>query len=716
VENISVETAIANIRKYLKNDVATPFFVIVDNSVEYLDIINEFDTLMSMRVSGYCADIDAYPDIDKLCDDISTIKQNALLLGFGESVSLGCNENAIGRLKDLTLNVKVKVIVVCRSIHKAVKSLCLDDRKFDSRHVCFLKEEKSYVIIKFSPSLGVSAIDGFKELLFRLEKGEDKILFVKTSLRLHNSREVNSAYEAIQLVNPAFIVSNTCLPNNLWEEFLIDKNFGEADLFHWRSFLKFKLESTTDVYLKYVADTSSDYDAYKKRIFCALLDLSHSDNRFAKLYDARKALLKAANVKDIDIAEYIAETKVKDNDRIYYLTDNTVAERKAIIESLNGITDIPNAVKDIYPALYEYLSDFSFTGDKGELLTNYFAEYKRLKLTNRLTPEFYEQVLYLAVDGNRPYNSLKTRGEVIDNISKNNCALYWIDAFGAEYLGYVQCRAHALGLKITVHEVRANLPTITSFNSDFYEAWSGYKEQTKELDKIKHEGEKDFNYQTIKTPVHLAEELRIVDDALNRVKIKLAGKDVEKVILVSDHGTSRLAVINENECKWEMKSRGKHSGRCCPCSEADVKSEYATKENDFWVLANYDRFKGGRKASVEVHGGATLEEVVIPLIEIALFDNKIDVTNTTPLTTASFKKNAEIVLFSKNALQKVSVRVCGRNYAAEPTGNNKHKIIFDDIKRAGNYTAYVFAGDNLIGQVKFDIQSESGKSNDSDWF
>ncbi len=61
-----------------------------------------------------------------------------------------------------------------------------------------------------------------------------------------------------------------------------------------------------------------------------------------------------------------------------------------------------------------------------------------------------------------------------------------------------------------------------------------------------------------------------------------------------------------------MASKGKHSGRCCPCAEADVKSEYATQDNGYWVSANYDRFKGGRKASVEVHGGATLRRGCYP--------------------------------------------------------------------------------------------------------
>lgn len=713
MKTVSADDVLESIQKYLTNDVATPFIVVVDDGVEYADIVNGLSTLSQMHVSNFCTTDDAFPDNDALCCAISAVTQNTLLLGLGESVRLGGNESIIGRVKDLF--VSSKVVVLCRGIREAVKTLCSDDKKFNiERRVCFLKAGTSFEVVKFPTFLNVSAEKGIKALLRRLESGAVNTVFVKTALPLKNIREVHSAYEAIQQVEPTFLLPSSCLSEALWAEYLADRSLEGYELFHWRTFLKLKQEPPRDIYLKYVIDKADDFDAYKKLVFTALLDFVPNDKRFLAMYTARKALLK--NVKDNEIAEYIAETKIKDAERVYYLTDNTLSERQAIIETLDGVPNIPNVLKYIYPALSEYLYDYSFGGTKGDLLTRYFAEYKRQKLTNRLSPKFYEKVLALAVDGSRPYNSLKTRGEVLDSLNKNNTALYWMDALGAEYIGYIQSRAKSLGLKITVHTVRANLPTITSFNSDFYDAWNGIKTQTKKLDEVKHNGEQDFNYETTKLPIHLATELQIIEGFLEWSASKLTGKKVDKVILISDHGASRLAVINGQECKWEMASKGQHSGRCCPCSEADVKSEYATQENGFWVLANYDRFKGGRKASVEVHGGATLEEVVVPLIEVELFDNKITVKNTTPTTTTSFKKNAEIILFSTSPLKNVSIRVLGRQYAAEAIGNQKHKIVMGDIKKAGKYTADVFEGDNLIGQVEFEVQRESGKTNDSDWF
>lgn len=710
---VSADAALVSIQQYLANDIVTPFIVVVDDGAEYAGLVNGLVSLGRMHVSDYCAHEDAFPDNDALCNTLSGVTQNTLLLGFGESVRLSGNDNILSRLKDLI--VPSKVIVLCLGIREAVKALCSNDKKFNTaRRVCFLKADISYDVIKFPSSLNIPAAEGIKALLSRLESGVSSVVFVKTALPLKNTREIHCAYEAILHIDPSFSVPSGCLPNTLWEEYLADRSLEGYGMFHWRTFLKLKLEPPKDMYLRYVIGKSNNFENYKDLIFSALLDFAPTDKQFKEMYGARKTLLK--NVKDNEIAGYIAAIKAKDNDSIYYLTDNTATERQATIASLDGLPNIPAALEYIYPALAEYLYDYTFAGDKGELLTEYFAKYKRQKLINRLSLEFHNKVIALAIDGNRPYNTLKTRGEVLDSLDKNNTALYWIDALGAEYIGYIQSRVKSLGLKITVHTVRANLPTITSQNSDFYDAWNGKKIQTKELDKVKHNGEEDFNYENTKLPIHLAKELQIIDVFLEWVATKLTGKDVDKVILVSDHGASRLAVINKQECKWEMASNGKHSGRCCPCSEADVKSEYATQENGFWVLANYDRFKGGRKASVEVHGGATLEEVVVPLIELELFDNRITVCNTTPITKTSFKKNAEIVLFSTSSLQNVSARVNGKQYTAKSIGNQKHKVVFPDIKKTGKYTVDVFEGDTLIGQLEFEVQRESGGTNDADWF
>ena len=113
------------------------------------------------------------------------------------------------------------------------------------------------------------------------------------------------------------------------------------------------------------------------------------------------------------------------------------------------------------------------------------------------------------------------------------------------------------------------------------------------IDKIKHHGEEGYDYsrEDRKLPIHLIRELELIDELLKKIKTNLTNGDYQKAILIADHGASRLAVIHETENLWEMESSGKHSGRCCPKSEVDERPDSATDAEDFWALANYDRFR-----------------------------------------------------------------------------------------------------------------------------
>ena len=720
----NLDEVIRAINSYLYGSSSSPFFVVVDAESDYKAILSNFDSMYQMRVSGYCSG-DSHPSYDELYTDVMKSEKDILLLGLGEAVSLLGDSMILARLSEM--HPVSKVVILCRGIRGEINELCSHDRKLRSPHrLRVLQPGTAYTVISVAENVELSSTMGINAMLHKLESGSTEMLYVKTNHTLKNVKSIRSAYEAVVWLNPALTLEEHLVDDDEWACFLKDNSLEGYDILHFRTFLKVKLQPTNNVYVKYAVSKATDFRAYKKLLISALLDFDPNDNKYPAMYAARRDILK--NLGDDVVFEYVANTKVKDSQRIFYLTDNTASERKAIFEALAGAETIPPEIETIYPALHEYLHDYSFDGTEiDNLLTTYFSEYKRQKVTNRIQPDFYQRVLDMAVDGERPYNKLKTRGFLLDQLRDETTLLYWIDSLGVEFLGFIQSRAKELGLKITMKAVQSNLPTITSQNKDFYESWSGSKRQTKALDRLKHEGENDYNYDDgSKLPIHIAEELQIIEEVLGDISSYLIQNKPAKVIVTSDHGASRLAVINEQENKWEMASKGKHSGRCCPCDEADVKSEFATKataregskERDFWVLANYDRFKGGHKARVEVHGGASLEEVVVPVIEIELFDSSISISNTTPITTTSFKKNAELVLFSTSRLDNVSIRVRGNKamYEAEPVGENKHKITLPDIKKAGQYKADFFKEHNLIGIIEFKVQRESGSTRDSDWF
>ena len=148
-----------------------------------------------------------------------------------------------------------------------------------------------------------------------------------------------------------------------------------------------------------------------------------------------------------------------------------------------------------------------------------------------------------------------------------------------------------------------------------------------------------------------------------------------------------------------MATKGIHSGRCCPKSESDVQPECAIDGDDFWVLANYDRFKGGRLANVEVHGGATLEEVVIPIIEITRATSDYEFKMLTDkITFSRRKKDAEIQIYSKLKIDGITVRISRIDRVLSATSSDGHTFIITipEMKASGTYSVDVYLMENLI--------------------
>jgi adenylylsulfate kinase-like enzyme len=115
-----------------------------------------------------------------------------------------------------------------------------------------------------------------------------------------------------------------------------------------------------------------------------------------------------------------------------------------------------------------------------------------------------------------------------------------------------------------------------------------------------------------------------------------------------------------------------------------------------------------------VHGGASLEEVLVPIVEVSLANGIIELKNMTETAWSSWDEDPFIEVFSPTKIDNMSLRFNGRLYSSTLIGSNKHKIIFNDFKRSGTYTAEVLDGDNLIGNISFKIEKRSGKTRSSE--
>lgn len=754
---MKIDACIKKVSKYLTSENSQPLIVDVQNGKDLAEISTHFrvDGNTFLSASDFC-NADELPRMDTLLTKLCEKDENIFLTELSLFLKLQGEYELQQQLANiLAMTIAGHVIVLT---YQCNQQLQFSDPRFNMR-ICIIDSDEAV-----KPSLIFAAedlpipsnafvINGINKTANAIETQMKDCIYVKTSkhkanypLSLYAIADMSKAYDVLVKKDVSLTsIDETFGSEEQWKLVLerlgtrgkfadvITSEFGnyqsldiilpsytsfDADK-KWLYFISLKVYGANKNWcLGVAAKKANSHKDFVRCAFRSLLDLDPSDKEFPKFYQERKMLLVALGNPIDEVIDYCKIVKQKGKDAIYYITDNSQQEKELLFNQLDkyGLefsrVELEGILKTVYPDLHAYLSPFRF---KMPLLDVYFNMYKYEKVINKILPEFETMVARQAKE--REYNLLlEPRTAKLESIEKQGSQLYFMDAMGVEYLGFIMSKCTEKGLMASVTVCRSELPSITSKNKEFVEAFyeAGLVVNSiKDLDEMKHHGTDEYDYQQTKLPIHLIRELAIIEDTLDNIKIKLAQGVCNKAIMIADHGASRLAVIHETENMWEMTSKGKHSGRCCPKSDFDVKSEYATEENDFWVLANYDRFKGGRKANVEVHGGATLEEVTVPIIEITYASDDIEVSIVNPLLTVSFRKQAVIKLFSKTKLEDVSICVDGKYYDAVETKEDMFLIEMPQIKRAKTYTVDVYASNNLVASgLSFTVKKEGSQEKD----
>ncbi len=711
---MQISDAVKRIDEYLHSGLNLPFFVSVESGESHTELCGKLSGLHIIKISDYCAD-DSYPDHDKLFDELKHTTKPVMLLGMGSSVQFAHDKLPMQTIKDTTF--PCKIIVLCRGVGSLLSEFCAAETRFEKMRFCSVDGAYDCQVIGVSDSFAFPmAMKGYKVLLQKLESGIAGKAYVQTNLSIHTAYNIENAYSALKEQLPSFSVPYKALTDTQWQEFLIDSKVDNYPLEHWRTYLSYLINSPANTYLRAVTAHSADYSEYQYNLLNYILDVPYKAPEFPELYRLRKKIFKDYGADKI--SGYLAQSQQKGSDRVYYLTDNTIEERYEIIMAISESQVIPENLDVIYPDLASYLYDYVFSDKLPKELTEYFIQYKRQKLFNKIDDTFMKQVDELSSDGKRIFNLLRTKNRIIEKYDDGQTRLVWIDALGVEFLGFIQKIAQELELSISVQIGCSVLPTLTDFNKGFHDDWKGKKEpKIRQLDDIKHK--KGVSYHDLSAkdaPIYLSDELAIIRDTLKKIKGMLLMGD-KTIILASDHGASRLAFVHNSENKWEMKDKGEHSGRCCPVSDIDTKPDYASKETtekgeEFWVLANYDRFKGGRKTGVELHGGATLEEVIVPIIKIELADtvNRPKIKNETDNPQYTYNTDPVIILFCPTPVTNLRLKIEGKMYPAEKQKDNRYRVELKNCKKSErSVLVECFDGDDVLTSFEVLISGKASK-------
>ena len=317
-----------------------------------------------------------------------------------------------------------------------------------------------------------------------------------------------------------------------------------------------------------------------------------------------------------DIRQFIVRCAGESTSRVApWLSCGTDAERAELLRrcAVDGI--VSNVVKEVYPEAAMYLNaDFVF-GDVA--LEDYFREYRELKMAGRVTPDFYARAQRVV----HP-SSVQSRDTMVQRyVSDNGCALLVVDAMGAEWLPMLVALARQRYMGVdSVAVGEAHLPTSTIFNNIYWPDVARRLPDIKRFDNIAHNGAEAHEARLAEE--NLAAALDVIGgEVLPRVAEGLAR--FERVLVTADHGSSRLAAL-----AWQSEPR---LARTLTCEEGGEVADWRYRERSgqggcppeleetldgrHWVVCGYDRLpKRGGGQGFELHGGATLEERLVPVV------------------------------------------------------------------------------------------------------
>lgn len=296
------------------------------------------------------------------------------------------------------------------------------------------------------------------------------------------------------------------------------------------------------------------------------------------------------------------------------ITDSSTYERQVIVWLYRLDLLTKSQLEVIYPALSDYLYGVNLIapdGDEEDKIDSYFSDYRRCRSKKTYGKQYEELICRWNADEDRFYSwytSGKLRYPEVILKSKNfQGQVYVIDGLGAEFMGYLAALLKKENMDIIHSEyAKVHLPSITSIAKEYYD--ESFKWITEYDQDVIHK--KTFYHVD-----NLESSLSCIQDIIVKIVVESGEKGFA---IIADHGATVGHKLRKKEKKYNFK-QSDHDGRCCLLKDG----ESVNKESDYTVYTNPNgenwiiSLTGQslyNSSKYEVHGGATLEEVIVPVI------------------------------------------------------------------------------------------------------
>jgi len=406
-------------------------------------------------------------------------------------------------------------------------------------------------------------------------------------LKEHDLEQILKSKLNLHLLTPSEILKKICAEQDLYFKWLL-KGYAV-------------LEDNNNNYFYEVIKSSNMSDTLIEKIWFDIFDeynLTYISQRYNILIEFYRKSKPSKNI-EIKLRQLLENYE----QLIPILTGITHVEKEYIVNlyALNKVND--EYIKKYYNDFNSYIDNVNFVNSI-EWVEDYFTEYKNSKINNQLSTKL-KDILH---EKNRDKDSFfhwyadTTFKEVSDlNIDKEKT--FWIDGLGIEWLGVIKNYVISKGFRCEFYLSKSKLPTTTHCNKF---------EDIKKTDALDRDYiHKQHSYQY---PKNLIEEIDVIKDILdNYIQ--------DDLTIVSDHGFSAFCSF---QTKINSFDNDEHEGRCAKVDDILDDTNYFSYDfpecGRYLVSLNHTSLNN--KTRREAHGGATPEEVIVPIIKIYKSNNK----------------------------------------------------------------------------------------------
>lgn len=469
----------------------------------------------------------------------------------------------------------------------------------------------------------------------------------------------------------------------------------------WLFYLWFKLGlNQQSDYISFALSMASTVDAICESIECSILSCTNNPN-FEEWVEQRRGALDALSVDSLCHKFWMQFDRLNESRiQLKILTGKTHDERTKIIELISKalgegrqFSEFKTILKEKYHDLALYLSEPQHLNAE---LSDYMCNYKLNKVAGRFSLDLSK----LASEIN--LYDYKSRGQILFSLKAACNAYYlWIDGMGIEWiellLDKVKTQNPTLGDPIVTIGT-AILPTITTANMEKADPDTISEKKFDALDSLSHIKDKsDCNYHSV-----MAKQFEMMDIIANLICQSAEKYPDKDIVVTADHGMSRMAAMGFHKTDGidaPTSAKVCNLGRYCEMPSADYVPQMTNtmKEKNILAFKTYNHFTVSGYAPGELHGGASPEEVLVPIIHFRkLGQNKIqancDISYELGTSDVYLDNGGETTIFitTNGIVSCITVEINSKQLQAQEVDRNHWSVLLPGLSLDQDYSMRIY--------------------------